>query len=249
LQIEYAELSLIGGREENQDRVAVVTDPKAVLAIVADGMGGHAGGARAAECAIKTIAEVFGQVPKPVFDPQGYMHRAVGMAHEELVEMAPELNVEFRPRATCVVCLIQDGAAYWAHMGDSRIYLIRGDNVHERTRDHSHVELLLEEGLITENEMANHPMRNFVECCLGGDPTLPGMYVTNQKRLVDGDVLLACSDGFWSGLRDEEISMLGKANGNLSANLKKLGEQAVIVGGANADNTSAVALRWRGQKT
>lgn len=242
---EYAELSLIGGREENQDRVAVVDGSDSALMIVIDGMGGHAGGARAAEVARETITEVFNRAAKPVFDPQGFLHHAVGIAHERLVEMEPDLNVEFRPRATCVVCLIQDAAAYWAHMGDSRIYLIRGDNVRERTRDHSHVELLFEEGLIAEEEMTSHPMRNFVECCLGGDPVLPGMTVTSQKRLSDGDVLLACSDGFWSGLKDEEIGILGKANGELTDKLLKLGEHAVKVGGANADNTSAIALRWR----
>ncbi len=147
LQVEYAELSLIGGREENQDRAAVLTGPDARMLIVADGMGGHADGARAAEAACEIIAESFGKISQPVFDPQGFMHRAIGLAHARLVQMGPELNVEFRPRATCVVCLIQDDAAYWAHVGDSRLYLLRNEAILERTRDHSHVELLLQEGL------------------------------------------------------------------------------------------------------
>jgi serine/threonine protein phosphatase PrpC len=162
--------------------------------------------------------------------------------------MGPELKIEFRPRATCVVCLIQDGAAYWAHIGDSRIYLLRNSEVFERTRDHSHVELLLQEGLITENEIAGHPMRNYVECCLGGDFVLPGMTVTNRRRLEPGDRLLVCSDGFWSGLDDEEIGLLGAGEGELAEELRQLAEQAVNYGGSNADNTSAIALRWIGPK-
>jgi len=248
LQVEYAELSLVGGREENQDRIAVLTGPDAIMLIVADGMGGHADGARAAEVASETIAEAFRKIAHPVFDPQGFMHRAIGLAHARLVKMGPDLNVEFRPRATCVICLIQDDAAYWAHMGDSRIYLLRNSTILKRTRDHSHVELLLQEGLITEDEIAEHPMRNFVECCLGGDALLPGMTVTNQKRLEPGDTLVACSDGFWGGLEDEDIGLLGSGEGELSDELQRLAEQAVRSNGPNADNTSVIALRWKGPK-
>jgi serine/threonine protein phosphatase PrpC len=246
LQIEYAELSLIGGREENQDRVLVVADDGAALVIVIDGMGGHADGAKAAEVASQTIGQAFEQLPHPVFDPQGFLHLAIGQAHQDLVALGSGLSVEVRPRATCVTCLIQDGGAYWGHVGDSRIYLIRNQQVHERTRDHSHVELLLQEGLITEEEIIDHPMRNFVECCLGGDITLPGMNITSHKKLLPGDTLLACTDGFWSGLTDEDIGRVGNSNGQLTEELRMLGEQAVKTSGQYADNTSAVALRWMG---
>jgi serine/threonine protein phosphatase PrpC len=246
LQIEYAKLSLIGGREENQDRVKILTDDDAAIVIVVDGMGGHTDGARAAEVAAQTIAEEFTKKPKPIFDPQGFLHRAIGHAHANLVGLGPDLRVEARPRATCVVCLVQDGAAYWGHVGDSRIYLLRNQKIFERTRDHSHVELLLQEGLITEDEIMDHPMRNFVECCLGGDITLPGMSVAGQKRLYPGDLLLACSDGFWAGLNDDEIASLGSGNGKLSDSLRNLGEKAVRVSGQFADNTSAAAIRWNG---
>ena len=116
----------------------------------------------------------------------------------------------------------------------------------ERTRDHSHVELLLQEGLISEEEIIDHPMRNFVECCLGGDITLPGMNITSPKKLLPGDTLLACTDGFWSGLDDEEIACIGNSAGELTEVLRQLGVQAIKTSGQFADNTSAVALRWMG---
>jgi len=244
LQCESAELSLIGGREENQDRVLIINGTESVLLMVIDGMGGHADGAKAAQVASQTIGQAFEKMPQPIFDPQGFLHLAIGSAHQNLVNLGVELNVEMRPRATCVICLVQDGAAYWAHVGDSRIYLLRDEQVRERTRDHSHVELLLQEGLITEDEIIDHPMRNFVECCLGGDATLPGMTVTNQKKLESGDLLLACSDGFWSGLEDPEIAGLTGYTGSLDDALRELGERAVKASGQYADNTSAVALRW-----
>jgi len=246
LQFESAQLSLIGGREENQDRVRIEKGQDCVLLIVIDGMGGHSDGAKAAEVAAGTIGAAFRKIPQPIFDPQGFLHLAIGRAHRDLVELGAELGVEQRPRATCVVCLVQDGAAFWGHVGDSRIYLLRNERVSERSRDHSHVELLLQEGLITEEEIADHPMRNFVECCLGGDVVLPGMTVTNQKKLLPGDTLLACSDGFWSGLEDPDIARLTAHEGALEERLRELGELAVKTSGQFADNTSAVALRWDG---
>ena len=243
VQIEHAELSLLGDRSENQDRVQVVEADGATLMIVVDGMGGHSDGAKAAEVASQTIAQAFSRVSKPIFDPQGFLHLAIGRAHTNLVTMGVERSLESRPRATCAVCLVQDGAAYWAHVGDSRIYLLRDSHVMERTRDHSHVELLLREGLISEAEIADHPMRNFVECCLGGDPRLPGMSITGQKRLSVGDTLLACTDGLWSGLGDDEIVTTLGSEQALYDSLRALGQQAVEACGPYADNTSAVALR------
>lgn len=243
LRIEYAELSLIGDRNENQDRVLIAEGDNCSLMIVIDGMGGHSDGAKAAEVASQTIAQAFARARKPIFDPQGFLHLSIGQAHANLVAMGMDVPVDARPRATCAICLVQDDAAYWAHAGDSRIYLLRDSRVVERTRDHSHVELLLREGLISEAEIPDHPMRNFVECCLGGDPRLPSMSITGQKALLAGDTLLACTDGLWSGLGDEQI---GEAIGNggvLYDGLRTLGQLAVEACGPYADNTSAVAVR------
>ncbi len=244
MQVEYAELSLLGDREENQDRVAIVEGDESILMIVIDGMGGHADGALAAEVAVETLTKAFNKAKQPIFDPQGFLHLATGEAHMDLVNLGDDHTMESRPRATCALCLVQDDSAYWAHVGDSRIYHLRDQQIFERTRDHSHVELLLQEGLITEDELMDHPMRNFVECCLGGDAALPGMTVTRQKRLLPGDVLLSCSDGLWSGLVDEDITTLGNNGEALDAGLRRLGEKAVRNNGPHSDNTSAVVLRF-----
>mgnify|MGYP001812347000 CR=1 FL=1 len=243
MQIEHAEISLLGDRGENQDRVLVATGDESVLMIVIDGMGGHSDGAKAAEVASQTIAKAYSRVSQPLLDPQGFMHLAIGSAHNNLVVLGGELSMDARPRATCAICLVQDGAAYWAHEGDSRIYPVRGDAARDRTRDHSHVELLLRDGVIDETEIADHPMRNYVECCLGGDARLPGMTITGQKRLNAGDTLLACTDGLWSGLDDERIARIGNGEDGLAKSLRELGEDAVRSCGPYADNTSAIALR------
>jgi len=247
MQIEYAKVSALGDRTDNQDRAAVVVADKAALMLVFDGMGGHSDGARAAETALKVVQELFMDTPLPVFDPQGFLYMALSRAHDEVVNLGIDVAVDFRPRATCAVCLIQEGGSFWAHIGDSRIYHVRNGSVLSRSRDHSHVEVLIQEGAITEEEALDHPMRNFVECCLGGDAPVPDMSVTGKKPLLPGDVLLACSDGLWSGLRDEEMARIGRpGDDSLVENLKQLSIQALQANSPYSDNTTGTALRWFG---
>jgi serine/threonine protein phosphatase PrpC len=246
LQIEAADVNLIGYREENQDRVAIAIDDRSVLMAVVDGMGGHAEGARAAETALASLVGAFWQTPHPIFDPLGFLHLAIGRAHEEVVKLGLNLSVESRPRATCALCLVQDSAAYWAHVGDSRVYQLRQQSVLERTRDHSHVELLLREGLINESEVSAHPLRNYVECCLGGDAVLPEMSITSRRHLKAGDLLLLCTDGMWGNLADQDFVRLAQTTDMpLRDLLFELATHAVQMAAPHSDNTTAAALRWR----
>ena len=246
LRVESADISLLGGREENQDRVSTAIAEHAALLVVVDGMGGHADGARAAQVTQQVIIDAFWHTPQPLFDPLGFLHLAIGRAHEEVVKLDAQLPLEQRPRATCAVCLVQQHASWWAHVGDSRLYHVRRANLVARSRDHSHVELLLREGLISAEQAHNHPMRNFVECCLGGDPILPEMSLTRRQPIEPQDVLLVCTDGLWGALKDEEIVAEIGTPGALREKLLKLGERAVKRGGSGSDNTSAAALRWLG---
>ena len=93
MQVECAELSLIGDREENQDRVAVARGTNAVLLAAVDGMGGHADGAKAATMATETLTEAFKRTPQPVFDPQGFLHLTICKAHANLVQLGNGLRV------------------------------------------------------------------------------------------------------------------------------------------------------------
>jgi PPM family protein phosphatase len=248
LRVDYADISLLGGREENQDRVSAAVAEHCAMLMVVDGMGGHANGARAAEVTQQVMLEAFWHTPQPLFDPMGFLHLTLGRAHEEVVKLGSHLSIEQRPRATCAVCIVQQHATWWAHVGDSRLYHLREGTLVSRTRDHSHVELLLREGLITAEQAQIHPMRNFVECCLGGDPILPDMTLARRRPLEADDVLLVCTDGMWAGVRDTEIaSELGAPGVPLRETLVGLAERAVVRAGATSDNTSAAALRWVGE--
>lgn len=247
MQIEYAKVSALGDRQDNQDRAAVVVSDDAALMLVFDGMGGHSDGAKAAETGLQVVQELFMESAQPIFDPQGFLYMALSKAHDQVVRLGSDVAVDFRPRATCAICLVQEGGAYWAHIGDSRIYQVRDGAVLSRSRDHSHVEVLIQEGAISEEEALDHPMRNFVECCIGGDAPVPDMCITNRKSLETGDVLLACSDGLWSGLSDEDMAAIGApGNDNLVDNLKALSMKALNVNSPYSDNTTGTALRWLG---
>lgn len=248
MQIEYAKVSALGDRQDNQDRAAVIVAREAALMLVFDGMGGHSDGARAAETGLKTVEDLFTSAKLPVFDPQGFLYMALARAHDEVVRIGGDLDVDYRPRATCAACLIQEGGCWWGHVGDSRIYHMRAGRVLSRSRDHSHVEVLIQEGAITEEEALDHPMRNFVECCIGGDAPVPDMSITRKKPLAAGDVLLACSDGLWSGISDREIAELSQgSNGSLADGLKALSVQAIGRNAPYSDNTTGTVLRWLGE--
>jgi len=247
MQIEYAKVSALGDRQDNQDRAAVVVSDESALMLVFDGMGGHSDGAKAAETGLKVVQELFMEAVQPIFDPQGFLYMALSKAHDEVVRLGADLAVDFRPRATCAICLVQEGGAFWAHIGDSRIYQVRDGQVLTRSRDHSHVEVLIQEGAISEEEAQDHPMRNFVECCIGGDAPVPDMSLTNRKNLEQGDVLLACSDGLWSGLSDDDMAEIATpGEDNLVENLKSLSMKALNVNSPYSDNTTGTALRWLG---
>jgi serine/threonine protein phosphatase PrpC len=246
VQVELAKVSLPGNRQENQDRVDVASSARAALIVAVDGMGGHAQGAKASEVIVGVLQKKFAAATHPILDPQGFLTAGLAEAHDRVVALGGDIALEFRPRATCAVCLVQDANAYCAHIGDSRVYQIRAGAIVSRSRDHSHVELLLREGVIKEHEINSHPMRNYVECCLGGDQPIPDMSIAARKRLAAGDVLVVCTDGLWSGVDDAALLKLTDHGGALQPALRVLAESAVAKNAPHSDNTSAAALRFNG---
>jgi len=194
------------------------------------------------------VQDMFNAARRPIFDPQGFLYTALATAHDQVVRLGASIAVDFRPRATCAACLIQEGGAWWGHIGDSRIYHMRGGKTLTRSRDHSHVEVLIQEGAITEEEALDHPMRNFVECCIGGDAPVPDMSITAKIRLEAGDILLACSDGLWSGITDDEMADLASRPVNsLAENLKALSIRAMTINAPYSDNTTGTVVKWLGE--
>ena len=246
MHCEVTKISLIGDRGENQDRVGYSKNDEAILAVVADGMGGHANGGRAAEVAIATILEKFRNGRHTIDNPLNFLKESVHSANDAVNVIGENVPNELMPRTTVAACLVQSGLAHWVHVGDSRIYHLRNGNIWDRTRDHSHVEILRQEGLITEGEMLTHPLRNFVESCLGGGTDLPEMSLSGHSELHTDDILLLCTDGVWGVVDDQWIASRLFQEDKFENNIRELCKEAVKKGAPNADNTTAVALRWDG---
>ena len=236
--------SAIGARSTNQDRMGYCFSREALLAVVADGMGGHMRGEVAAQLAMQAAAALFQKHAQPrLRDPAAFLDEALRAGHRELHRYRELHEMPECPRTTIIACVIQDNHAWWAHAGDSRLYVIRRGKVAARTRDHSKVENLVNLGLITAEESETHPERNKVLNCLGS-PFEPSVEVNARFPLRTDDVLLLCSDGFWSGLREADLASTLSDSEPVAESVPRLVRKAVDKNGANADNTTALALRW-----
>jgi len=232
-----------GSRKVNQDRVAYTYGRDTLLLVVADGMGGHAGGEIAAQIAVRLFIERFQQEAKPVLkNPLKFLQDTMLRAHAALGSYANQFSMLETPRTTCVAVVVQAGHAYWAHAGDSRFYLFRQGTLIAQTKDHSKVQYLVDQGVIGADEAFEHPDRNKIFSCLGGlvDPVID---LSKRTPLRSGDILVLCTDGLWSVVPPNEI-----ANYLTSTPILKTGPQmlreAERRGGPDGDNLSLIAVRW-----
>ncbi len=242
MKIVTASANRLGNRASNQDRCLVEQLPGHALLAVADGMGGHDRGELAAQVTVDSLARRFRHQTLPIADPRRFLEQALHSAHLDVVDAGRSHHPPITPRTTCVVCLVRGDRTWWAHVGDSRLYLLRDGALLARTRDHTPVEELLQGGMLTEEELRTHPLRNSVSRCLGGPPRLPKISL-GDATLRRGDTLLLCSDGLWSALPEPELVALC-ANGDLERHIERLADAAEAASYPNADNISAVALRW-----
>ncbi|MGH3849812.1 MAG: PP2C family protein-serine/threonine phosphatase, partial [Pseudonocardiaceae bacterium] len=146
------------------------------------------------------------------------------------------------PRSTFVACLVQDKAAYWIHAGDSRLYLFRRGSLIGRTRDHSRVQQLVDAGIITPKLAETHPDRNKIYSCVGG-PSTPHFDLSEETPLLQGDVFVLSSDGFWGELGVDDVAS-GIAGQTVMEAMPQLMQLASTRGGPNADNISVIAMAW-----
>jgi len=235
------QVSRKGGREKNEDRMGYCYTRDSGLFALADGMGGHPEGEVASQLALQTLAAMYQRDAKPTLkEPMRFLHEAIIAGHHQLLRYATQKALIDTPRTTVVACVLQGNNAYWAHCGDSRLYLVRGDKLVARTRDHSYSEL--QETLSHVVPMGERFNRNVLFTCLGS-PGKPVVDTVGPLVLQSGDRLLLCSDGLWGTVSDAVITEQ-LAQRTLADAVPELVEQALRNGGAKSDNVTVLAVEW-----
>jgi serine/threonine protein phosphatase PrpC len=232
-----------GPRKSNQDRVAYCYTRDALCMAIADGMGGHLHGEVAAQITTQFVAEAFQREAQPrLADPFKFLLDSITSAHHAIVDYANVRSLLETPRTTCVACVVQDGLAYWAHVGDSRLYLVRNGRIEAQTKDHSRVQILVDAGRVREEAVAAHPDRNKIFNCLGqmGPPRVD---LSRRTALRHQDTILLATDGVWGPLSSRQICE-ELIRGEIMRAIPILLDMAEARAGKDGDNASVVAMTW-----
>lgn len=227
----------------NQDRIGCWRTGHSLLMVVADGMGGHLHGEIAAQVATAHFGSAFQRDARPLLaSPEQFLSHSMSAAHAAILREAQRLELSDTPRTVIVACVVQDGHAYWTHIGDCRLYLVRRGSILMRTRDHTVVQQLLDAGRIREEAITTHPDRNRLLQCLGSLQA-PRLEAPGKARLKRNDLLLLCSDGLWGPLTQRQL-LHALMTRDLKQAIPDLVELAEVRAGPQCDNVSVLAMAW-----
>ena len=224
---EVASVQDIGGRKEQQDRVAILWHDEACLIVLADGLGGHDHGAFAAQTVVDVADEVFNADPRAA--AAELLDKVVTKAHKRIsarVRRKLSRSIRAYPGTTCLLLHLDLDKATWTHLGDSRLYRYQGGGLVQHTADHTFPE-------------------GGMSACLGaGFSTLPPLDI-GTAELSMRDSLVLCSDGLWENMPDNDDHYMGDAlqRHGVSAGVRQLVSEARSRGGDYCDNISVAAVR------
>jgi serine/threonine protein phosphatase PrpC len=249
--IKSAALSDVGKkRKANQDRY--LENSKTGLYLVADGMGGHAAGAEAAQLTVTTIDDFIrpADVSQEISWPFGYdiqmsfernvLRTALLLANLRVCHTAELTEHLAGMGSTLVAVWIRGNGAFWAHVGDSRLYLLRSEQLQQLTEDHTLVQEQLKQGIITSEEAKTHSLRHIVTRSVGNRDHFT--VEVKEQPLEAGDLLLLCCDGLTDKVETEELRRILLNGEDLEATCRALVDAANNAGGD--DNITVVLLRY-----
>lgn len=225
----------------NEDRCVVYDDYHGfLLAIVADGMGGHQAGDVASLMAVEGITEHLEGIHTSMTTSElkTAVREAIEKTNHVIFRMASSSEQHRGMGTTVVVILVAGSTVIIAHIGDSRAYLANAEGITQLTEDHSLVNELLKLGQITAEEAATHPRRNWLTRALGTEPVIE--IDVNEFSWSEHDMILICSDGLSGHLDDDTIWKLLISEDDVEHKVEALVDQALEAGGE--DNITAVLL-------
>jgi serine/threonine protein phosphatase PrpC len=196
-------------REINEDNGRYITpsDPellanKGMLFVVADGMGGHSGGEIASRLAVDVITRTYYQ---ETTDVQASLKKAILAANSAIFDEAYKNRTLYGMGTTCTAFVLKEGFAFAAHVGDSRLYLLRDNEIYLMTEDHSAVMQMVRRGLLNLEQARHHPDKNVILRALGSHATVDITTWNHPLPARVGDQFLLCSDGLYDLVEDKEI--------------------------------------------
>lgn len=204
MQYKYTSLSEIGlKRLDNEDSLGVFKLEEGLLAVVCDGLGGNKAGEVASQLTVNTIRDVFSQLNE--IDYLERIKQAINEANHIVLEKSSK-EAAFNGMATTVeVLFLTDDTAYWGHIGDSRIYKLKNNQLKQMTKDHSLVQKLVDEGYLTLKEAENHPNKNVIMRALGDNPSIEIDLSKLKLNSKDEYKFFICSDGVTAVVPDAEL--------------------------------------------
>lgn len=244
-----ARVSRRGDREYNEDYLGFETGAGAVVAVVCDGLGGHARGDLASETfALGVLEHSQCLFKRRVADREGAkaLFEEVFAAGRERLKVAlagQGFDPDRSPQTTAVVAVARPDILIVGHIGDSRAYLLRGDEVLWRTRDHSVVQMLVDQGEVHEHDMGAHPDQGRLFKSIGIERAHSPSVACRPAAAAAGQTLLLCTDGLWEHLLPHELASLTRARAAaLQPALEELAETAQTRAAGKSDNISALCL-------
>src|SRR5579864_2039915 len=244
--MEVAILSDVGRVRENNEDSYLYWEAegdeefrrKGRLAVIADGMGGYEGGQEASRLAVETVRAVYDKVFRD--DAQAALIEAFAAAHERIRSYAEEHPQLHGMGTTCTALAVREHQLHFAHVGDSRLYLIRNGEISRLTRDHSYVGRLVESGIVRSEDAETHPQRHILTAALGSGLEVAADISQPALTLEEGDTLVLCTDGLWGLVGEAELTRIALAEPPAEACLK-LVNAALERGGP--DNVTVIILR------
>ncbi|CAG0991174.1 PPM family protein phosphatase [Anaerolineae bacterium] len=233
-------------RPNNEDSVQFFSpqgDPRSALAVVADGMGGHNAGEIASREAITAIGSRY--FLQPSSSHSRILRLGFSDANARIFALAKQHPEWAGMGTTATALLIGKGMACYAHVGDSRLYRVRGGAMEQLSTDHTLVAALAKDGLIPSEGIANHPDRNVITRAIGTKPSVEVEVGESEWPIQIGDTYLLCSDGLYDMVTGQDIESILREN-SLSEACDLLIQAARNNGGY--DNVSAIVLAIREQR-
>jgi PPM family protein phosphatase len=247
--MEVAHRTDVGLQRANNEDSFIYWEPesdeefrrKGRLAVIADGMGGYEGGQEASRIAVQSVLEIYKNFSHG--DAQSVLIEAFAEAHHRIQQYAIEHPALLGMGTTCTAVAVIGQQLFFAHVGDSRLYLVRGANVKRLTRDHSFVGRLVESGVVRSEDAEKHPQRHILTAALGSGREVAADKPESLVKLETRDTLLLCTDGLWSQVSEDEIASAVRSN-TVARACEILVDLALERGGP--DNITVQLLRYIG---